>query len=193
MYLSFLILLLSTWLWPPSPTTNFRARKGECKTSFVVTSCGQIPVSGATITILTDQRKRYRVKTNKDGIAMCNYCLLANQVPKVLLKRSQRQQEKMGQRTDRIQITENLEYLPITDSTYMYQSGETVYYFDQNTTENFFKVKMRYRAHRLRGKGVSHFKYPAKMNLTKKLMEQFFVGKCRFEDGVIICGISICS
>lgn len=193
MYLSNLFLAATLWLLTGSPTENTRPLKRDCKTSFVVTSCGQKPVSGATITILTDQKKRYSVKTNKDGVATCNYCLLANKVPGSLVRRMQRKQKKAGQNTDKIFITGDLEYLPITDSTYMYQSGESIYYYDQNNTENFLKVKMRYRAHRLRSKGVSNFKYPAKMNLTKKLMEQFFEGKCRFEDGVIYCGISICS
>ena len=71
-----LLIVLVCWMAGTSP-----APPEGCRTVFYVTSCGNKPVKGASITLHTGWRKKVSGKTDKNGQVNFNFCLLNFDIP----------------------------------------------------------------------------------------------------------------
>ena len=159
----------------------------DCHTTFMVRSCGKKPVEGAKLEVYTDNRKIYKIKTGADGNATCDYCMLRHEFIPVIIKRTLGKRETLDKDGD-----PQLRYVELTDSTYMYRFGEEVYYYDKGSMEDVLRIKMKYRGHKLLGRGISRGKFGSKMDLSKDVLQDFLEGKFEFRNDTLFVGISIC-
>lgn len=178
-----LFLFLIFWLFP----SNAEVASQDCYTTFVVQSCGNKPVVGAKLEIYTDDRKIYKLKTDENGQATSEYCMLRHEFIPVIINRTLGKREKFDTKGD-----PQLKYIELTDSTYMYRFGEEVYFYDQYNMEDVLKVKMKYRGHKLLGGGISRSKYGGKMDLSDDILKGFLEGKHTFRNDTLFVGIGIC-
>ncbi|MCB0642717.1 MAG: hypothetical protein KDC44_13810 [Phaeodactylibacter sp.] len=181
MLATFLLLLYSFF-----PNAAYDAPR-DCYTTFKVRSCGQKPVEGAKLEIYTDDRKIYKIRTGSDGNATCDYCLLRHEFIPVFINRTLGKRKNLDKDGN-----PQLRYVELTDSTYMYRFGDELFYYSPSNMEDVLRIKMKYRGHKLLGKGISKGKYGSKMDLSKDVLQDFLEGKFEFRNDTLYVGISIC-
>jgi hypothetical protein len=193
--LSFLFAFLSPTAAEESPKS--------CKTTFVVTSCGKIPVEGAKIKLFTGYRKSYSGKTGKDGRVTFNQCMLNFKIPgepKMYMSSGDSAyvykvfpSKQIIRITDDDRVAEKSRYLRYTyfGSEDVYQVSDSILLYRIEETTSIVKMNMKYTTNRAGKLGLT--RASSKMKLGKKAIEGFVTGKCYWDEGGLICPINICS
>ena len=108
-----------------------------------------------------------------------------------LAGRRKMRREKRGTER-RFELTEGLEYIQLSDSTYMYRGASQQYFFGKDSKESIIKAKLVYRGYKLVGNHLSYRRYKSSFDMKQQLLKQFLRGEFRFEDGNLIFNLSIC-
>lgn len=167
----------------------------DCRLNLKVTSCGGIPLKGGTLILFTDRARKIKIDLNAKGEGDVNYCMLKHDFSTKIMKlagRRKMRREKRGSEK-RFELTEGLEYIQLSDSTYMYRGDTQQYFFGDDSKESIIKAKLVYRGYKLIGDHLSYRRYRSSFDMKQQLLKQFLRGEFRFEDGNLIFNLSICS
>jgi hypothetical protein len=168
---------------------------GDCSLTLQVTSCGQKPLKGGTLVLWTDRGRKIKLDLNKNGLGKVNYCMLKHNFPVEIMKIASSYGDRADQGTTerRFWVTEGLEYLQVTDSTFMYRTDTDQYYYSQSSKESIIKAKLVYRGYKLRGDHLSFRRHRNSFDMKPQLLKQFLKGNFRLEGNTLIFNLSICT
>ena len=176
-----------------SPFSILPFASEDCKMILQVFSCGNIPVKSGKVILYTDKGRKLSYDLDGEGKAKIDYCLLKYNFSVGVMKVAA--QSRIRKKTGSLKsypITEDLQYIGLTDSTYMYRTPEKTYMYPPSAKESLIKVKLKYRGFKLIGNRMSKRKYKRKIDLKKGILQAFLQGDCRYEEKTLIIQTSIC-
>lgn len=196
-----------TYLWFAliSLISSFPAAESDsgCRTTFQVRSCGGKPIPNASITLFTTDEGKFTARTDREGRAQFDHCLLDFLIPgdpKIYLSSGDSayvykvfREGAIIRVIDTLRIEQMSRYLRYSyiDDSDLLEVGDSVVLYRAGDPGSIMRMEMRYSTNQYSKLGIR--KVRSKMKLSKKAVRGFLTGQCKWVEGELVCPINICS